>query len=194
MPKKKASAGRHAACNQLLNGRGGQGGVNNETAERICNWKGKGQGTMDRFYADMPEVQGLASLAGFQAGGAGDYFIHRAHIEPDAELLDMLWPELPAKIEEVIMLREKYNKGDMRRPTDSKLQILKAMNWLRRTFLQDVPFLMKAHPDHPTWKHDLFKSERFKAWKEEVYEYVKKSHRRGQDKKNAQVLAALPWL
>ena len=194
MPKKKSSAGRHQACHKLLNGRGGQGGVSNEVAERSCNWKGKGQSTMDRYYADLPEVAPLAVLAGFESGGSGQYYIHRAHVEPSAELLDMLWPELPAKIEEVITLREKYGKSDKRRPSDEKLQFLKVMNWLRRTFLQDVPFLMKAHPDHPTWqKHDLFKSEKFKAWKEEVFEHVEKSHRSGQDR-GVQVLAVLPWL
>ena len=190
-PWKVTSAGRHQACTQLLNGSGGQGGVSDEIAERTCNWKGKKAGTMHRYYADLPHIKALAILAGFPKDGSKGYYIHRAHKEPDAELLNMLWPELPAKIEEVIRQREQYNKNDPRRPPDSKLQFLQVMKWLRRVFLQDVPFLMEAHPDHPTWtKHPLFKSDKFKAWKEEVLQFVQDSHMKGQDH-DAKVLLML---
>lgn len=182
-PSKFCSAGRHQAANNLLNGRGGQGGVSNSVAERLCNWNGKEKGTMDRYYADLPEVQGLASLAGFAAGGAGDYYVHRSHIEPPQALLDMLWPEIDDKIVHLTSLRNKHpSDTDPMRPSDSMLEILKVMKWLKRTFLQDVPFLMEQHLAHPTWrKHILFNSDMFKAWKEEVVEYVQLSHARGVD-------------
>ena len=195
-PSKFTSAGRHQAANTLINGRGGQGGVKNAVAERLCNWTGKPKGTMDRYYADLPEVEGLASMAGHEAGGPGDYKIHRANIEPPPNILAQIWPELPNKIVEVIELRNKHkSEDDPLRPTDSNLEILKVLNCFRRTFLKDVPFLMECHPEHPTWtKHRLFQSEEFKAWKQQVLDFVQESHAKGVDHNGKVLIPRCPCI
>ena len=157
---------------------------NDVLAERLCGWKGKAKGTMDRFYADLPEVSGLANLAGFPEG-CDQYYIHRAHVDPEEhapEVFAAFWPEIPAQLELVIRLREELPDGHPDRPPESKVHFLTALNWLRRVFLQDVPFLIEAHPEHPTWKHPLFQSDEFEAWSNYVKEQVKESHSKGQDR------------
>ena len=180
-PWKSTSAGRHVATNTAINGHGGQGGLSDDKTKRLLNWIEKCKSTMDRFYADLPEVDGLANQAGFQAGGPGDYVIHRSKLPPPQELLDMLWAELPEKVIKIKELREALQKGHKDRPTDSLQQILQVLNWLRRVFLQDAPFLMEAFPDHPTWDlHPIFKTEEFKAWSVRIKKHVQESHISGQ--------------
>ncbi len=99
----------------------------------------------------------------------------RSLIEPPQDLLDLLWPQVEPKLKEVVELRKQLKSSDQTRPSESILEILKVFRLLRRTFLQDAPFLMEQCPAHPTWEHELFKSEDFNRWKMKIQFFVQDS-------------------
>lgn len=109
----------------------------------------------------------------------------RATADPDddkwKDLLDdkCLWPEVEGILEEVSRRKKTLAGDDPSRPSDAILEFLQVLRMIRRTFLQDVPFLMEAHPDHPTWKHEFFKTAKFEEWRVHVLEKAKESHKGG---------------
>ena len=174
---KKASAGRERSANDMAGGKGGQGRLNREEAQRQNGWEDQECGTYDKVYVSEAEMRPMARMANFI--GTKGYLIHRSRYQPPEELLKLLWPELEAKLREVINLRKMLSKNDPRRPSDGIYEFLKVMIMLRVVFLQDAPFLMDIYLGHPTWSHNLFTNPAFITWKHHIIQKVNESHRSG---------------
>ena len=79
-------------------------------------------------------------------------------------------------LREVEDAMQRYPEGHELRPSDSRLEILRVLNSMRKSFLQDVVFLMEKYPWHPTWKHKLFGLDLFKQWKLTILQGVRDAH------------------
>ena len=105
-------------------------------------------------------------------------------MDPDSdddgkELLGFLWPEVEPALTAVMKMRAELQEADEAYPSDSKKECLTLLSFLRRTILQDFPFLQKEFPDHPTWKHEMFSSPAWHRWSARVVNHVKESHALG---------------
>eukprot|EP00951_Prasinocladus_malaysianus_P050139 scaffold677369_cov184-Prasinocladus_malaysianus.AAC.1 len=78
-----------------------------------------------------------------------------------------MWPWAEDLLEvAVAMLRKDRTHGPHREA--GFLQFLQA---LRRSFLQDAPFLKEEWPEHPLWQEAFFQSEAFKKWECQMLEF-----------------------
>ena len=106
----------------------------------------------------------------------------RTEIQPWAELIKHLGPRIESRLREVQNLRAQLDENDPNYPSDSLEEILKVLNGLRRSFLQDVPFLMQRYPGHPVWNHPLFTSNEtrglFEKWKHAVFKHCEEAHKK----------------
>ena len=72
---KKGSAGRKRSANDMAGGKGGQGRITREEAQRQNGWEDEDSGTYDRVYVSEAEMRAMARMANFL--GTDGYLIHR---------------------------------------------------------------------------------------------------------------------
>jgi len=134
-------------------------GISREELRAHGHWY---QDSLGGAYLTNLSYQCMFALAGFHPL-EGDYTIPRAAVKPPENLLRQIFPWVEDELEKA----NERARHEATRDLACVYHLMLLMEF-RNVLLQDAPFMMLNHPDHPVLQHPIFTSHEFKVFAREV--------------------------
>lgn len=137
----------------------------------------------ERYRSHLPR-QFLRSMAGFQPGGLGSFFLERAEVTPPESLTRAIWPWVDdwlAWFESEEPAPPSLDPaGENESPVDRRdvaaQAFLHLLDQLRTVILQDSVILRDEFPDHVMWSDPVFRQPEYAAFAAQIRQSLP-SHR-----------------
>lgn len=124
-------------------------GVSSAQIQRAGLWS---QDTMTNAYLDSLPRQFMRVMAGFETDAA--YHLPRAIEEPCEELKQLVFPWAD-------YWYDRHSKNLVKKTSGSADKFLLMIKCFKTTFLQDAAVMMDIIPEHPIWRHEIFRTDLF---------------------------------
>ena len=140
-------------------------GCDDSVKRKAGRWN---QTSLGNSYESVVDNVALLVLAGFSKNDRP--FLERDQVVPPEELSQLVFPEVDGWLERISGLDGDGNSQPGEEVDDSMAchSFLLLLKWMRSIFLQDSVQLRQYCPNHPIWTHELFETEAYKVFSEQL--------------------------
>ena len=131
----------------------------------------------------------MRTIASFREEGSG-FYLPRAKVDPPEALQRQIWPKIDGQLQKYAEFDPHAVNNAIKRPNLAEAGFLRLLKYLRRVILQDSVILRDIFPDHPIWKHFVFHTDQYAAFREQILVVLKDK----KDPANVQIKTALPLI